>query len=110
MSHQDDRRDEEGVAGIAGSMRSEDVAHILAPEIIVTPAATHTAMCVLVGKDGRVQGLAPHATAGTLGVPIDGLPRRALLPGFVNAHSHVFQRLLRGRTQRGFAGRDSFWT
>ena len=50
MSHQDDRRDEEGVAGIAGSMRSEDVAHILAPEIIVTPAATHTAMCVLVGK------------------------------------------------------------
>jgi formimidoylglutamate deiminase len=27
------------------------------------------------------------------------LPGRALLPGFVNAHSHAFQRLLRGRTQ-----------
>jgi formiminoglutamate deiminase len=29
------------------------------------------------------------------------------LPGFANAHSHAFQRLLRGRTQRG---RGSFWT
>ena len=26
------------------------------------------------------------------------LPGRALLPGFVNAHSHAFQRLIRGRT------------
>lgn len=34
------------------------------------------------------------------------------LPGFVNAHSHAFQRLMRGEVQRG-AGRgavDSFWT
>jgi formimidoylglutamate deiminase len=30
------------------------------------------------------------------GVP---LPGRALVPGFVNAHSHAFQRLIRGRTQ-----------
>lgn len=29
------------------------------------------------------------------------------LPGFVNAHSHAFQRALRGRTQ---AGTGSFWT
>jgi formimidoylglutamate deiminase len=27
------------------------------------------------------------------------LPGRALMPGFVNAHSHAFQRLIRGRTQ-----------
>jgi len=31
-----------------------------------------------------------------------------VIPGFANAHSHVFQRALRGRTQR--AGRGSFWT
>ncbi len=29
------------------------------------------------------------------------------VPGFANAHSHVFHRALRGRTQRG---RGSFWT
>ena len=58
------------------------------------------------------------------------LPRRALLPGMVNAHSHAFQRVLRGRTeyrtpQRSFSSGlppagpvssptlnevDSFWT
>src|SRR5437763_11707367 len=27
------------------------------------------------------------------------LPRRAMLPGMVNAHSHAFQRVLRGRTE-----------
>src|SRR5262249_55778616 len=39
------------------------------------------------------------------------LPRRALLPGMVNAHSHAFQRVLRGRTEyRTSNQRDSFWT
>ena len=27
------------------------------------------------------------------------LPRRALLPGLINAHSHAFQRVIRGRTE-----------
>ena len=39
------------------------------------------------------------------------LPRRALLPGMVNAHSHAFQRVLRGKTEYRTANqRDSFWT
>jgi len=39
------------------------------------------------------------------------LPRRALLPGMINAHSHAFQRTLRGRTEyRSTGQRDSFWT
>ena len=58
------------------------------------------------------------------------LPRRAMLPGMVNAHSHAFQRVIRGRTEyrtaSSFSGgpptgsntsptlnrpdRDSFWT
>jgi len=36
---------------------------------------------------------------------------RALLPGMVNAHSHAFQRVIRGRTEyRGAQSEDSFWT
>jgi formimidoylglutamate deiminase len=36
---------------------------------------------------------------------------RALLPGMVNAHSHAFQRVIRGRTEyRAARARDSFWT
>lgn len=39
------------------------------------------------------------------------LTRRALLPGMVNAHSHAFQRVIRGRTERRSEHtNDSFWT
>jgi formimidoylglutamate deiminase len=43
---------------------------------------------------------APHAQA---------LPG-PVLPGLVNAHSHAFQRLFRGRVQHRLADRDDFWT
>ena len=39
------------------------------------------------------------------------LQNRALLPGLINAHSHAFQRLIRGRTERRSEHtNDSFWT
>ncbi|HEV7743963.1 MAG TPA: formimidoylglutamate deiminase [Pyrinomonadaceae bacterium] len=39
------------------------------------------------------------------------LKDRALLPGLVNAHSHAFQRVIRGRTEyRTTNNKDSFWT
>ena len=35
----------------------------------------------------------------------------ALLPGLINAHSHAFQRVIRGRTEyRTANSKDSFWT
>lgn len=42
---------------------------------------------------------------------MDAAPRLAL-PGFVNAHSHAFQRALRGRVERRSAehGDDDFWS
>nr|MDQ3805797.1 amidohydrolase family protein [Acidobacteriota bacterium] len=45
-----------------------------------------------------------------LGGRVVRLPGRALLPGMVNAHSHAFQRVIRGRTEHRAAARDSFWT
>jgi formimidoylglutamate deiminase len=39
------------------------------------------------------------------------LKDRALLPGLINAHSHAFQRVIRGRTEyRTANNKDSFWT
>jgi len=38
------------------------------------------------------------------------LKNRALLPGLVNAHSHAFQRVIRGRTEYRVSTHDSFWT
>ena len=48
---------------------------------------------------------------GALGVQPDvRLTNRMLLPGFINAHSHAFQRGLRGRGEDRIDGQDSFWT
>src|ERR1043166_1861378 len=39
------------------------------------------------------------------------LNNRVLLPGLINAHSHAFQRVIRGRTERRSQHTsDSFWT
>lgn len=39
------------------------------------------------------------------------LKDRAMLPGLINAHSHAFQRVIRGRTEyRTSNSKDSFWT
>jgi len=66
---------------------------------------------IAVGEEGA---LAPGAAGvGAAGdVVYERLPGRALLPGFVNAHSHAFQRLIRGRTQWRPAGgaRSDFWS
>lgn len=57
--------------------------------------------------DGTVTELRP---AQNVTDPIR-LKNRALLPGLVNAHSHAFQRVIRGRTERRSQHTtDSFWT
>src|SRR5512132_3406049 len=39
------------------------------------------------------------------------LSGRAMLPGMIKAHSHAFQRVLRGRTEYRTSNQaDSFWT
>jgi len=61
--------------------------------------------------------IAPDGTCESAGFPPtdatpERLPGKLLLPGLVNAHSHAFQRLLRGRTQTAEPDkdRDDFWT
>lgn len=40
------------------------------------------------------------------------LPNQVLMPGFVNCHSHAFQRALRGKVERNCLGanKDDFWS
>jgi formimidoylglutamate deiminase len=41
------------------------------------------------------------------------LPRRALIPGFINTHSHAFQRAIRGRTEypsQAKGDTEDFWS
>jgi formimidoylglutamate deiminase len=60
---------------------------------------------IATGEDGRI------AEVGALGRAADRrLTGRALLPGMVSAHSHAFQRGLRGRGETFPAGAGNFWT
>ncbi len=72
--------------------------------------------------DGKIRagvavGVEADGTIGFVGTPPPGanatsLRRRLLLPGFVNGHSHAFQRAIRGRSEYRVPGRtsDDFWT
>lgn len=58
---------------------------------------------IAVNDSGRIAKNADHTA------PVD-LTGKALLPGFVNAHSHAFQRLIRSRAEsRAVSGKD-FWS
>lgn len=62
---------------------------------------------VRIGSDGRIRAV------GKEGPGPKGLRRlqgKALLPGFVNVHSHAFQRGLRGLGETYPVGAGSFWT
>src|SRR3954470_3134373 len=61
------------------------------------------ALCV---QDGKVASIGP-VPQGAERVP---LGRAAILPGLVSAHSHAFQRAIRGRTEWRAHDRDDFWS
>jgi formimidoylglutamate deiminase len=83
---------------------------VLVPEIVLDRTGAHRDLAVMIdpgsGTIGGVIGAA-HAPADAI-----HLHRTALAPGFVNAHSHSFQRDLRGtvETVSRLAPEDSFWT
>ena len=63
---------------------------------------------LVVGADGRVEALLPiDECAGFETVRLAG---KAILPGFANAHSHTFQRLIRGRSENRGTNGDDFWS
>ncbi len=98
----------------------------LAPEYVFTLDGLQSNMVISINDDGtitaispqpadvRVQFIAPSLASSKMqpvaSSDITILPGIALLPGFVNVHSHVFQRALRGHTHRPLSQQDTFWT
>jgi len=78
---------------------------VLEAELTYTVGGFARGVQIAIGSDGRI------ADVGALGRPAtQRLSRVALLPGFVDTHSHAFQRGLRGSGERFPAGAGSFWT
>lgn len=79
----------------------------LAPDYVYTPSGLQSGQIITISDEGYISAVSERKP----GVEVtDALPGIALLPGFVNAHSHAFQRALRGHTQSARAARDTFWT
>ena len=86
----------------------------LAPDYIYTQQGIERNMLVTTTYEGRIATIEKQESEASHALVADKditrLPNTLLLPGFVNAHSHVFQRALRGHTHRPLAAHDSFWT
>lgn len=78
---------------------------VIEAELTWTGAAFETGVQVVVNGAGRIASVGPGEAPTTL-----ALRGRALLPGFVNVHSHAFQRGLRGAGEQFPKGAGDFWS
>ena len=84
--------------------------HILLPNL-VTPENYERNVLIELDQRGRIHS--KNCSVDLNDIPNDTtvLPEASVaLAGLVNAHSHAFQRLLRGPTQYRGPSEDSFWT
>jgi formimidoylglutamate deiminase len=82
-----------------------DDVQIIEADLTWTGASFESGVQVVVDVSGEIEHV------GNLDArPTHRLTDRALIPGFVNAHSHAFQRRLRGEGERFPDGAGSFWT
>jgi formimidoylglutamate deiminase len=79
------------------------------PDLLYLNGRFERDMALVCDARGRITHIARSSEVAARS--IHQLRNRALLPGLVNAHSHAFQRVIRGRTEyRTGRERDSFWT
>ena len=77
------------------------------PELIFAGGGFVSDTALVTDTQGGIVELAPAARFSAA----IRLQNRAIFPGLVNAHSHAFQRVIRGRTEcRSSNTADSFWT
>ncbi|HEX8492292.1 MAG TPA: formimidoylglutamate deiminase [Pyrinomonadaceae bacterium] len=78
------------------------------PDLIYTGSRFASGLALVCDEAGRILRLSLEEE---ITCRIVRLNNRALLPGLVNAHSHAFQRVIRGRTERrGGVEGDNFWS
>lgn len=78
------------------------------PDLIYSSGQFKSGLALVCDGEGRVTNLVPVSQLANQ--KRLRLANRAVLPGMVNAHSHAFQRVLRGRTEYRTSDHDSFWT
>lgn len=80
---------------------------IYRPDLLYRDGAFHRNEGLRVDDAGRIEGIATEVNAADTIIDLRG---KALLPGFVNAHSHAFQRLIRGKAESRVTSGKDFWS
>ena len=79
------------------------------PDLLYTNGRFESGLALICSGDGLIKEIIPEQYL-TGEHKVLRLANRAILPAMVNAHSHSFQRVIRGRTEYKTSGEDSFWT
>lgn len=77
------------------------------PDLLYANGEFHSQSGLLAGGDGRILAVTRDSSQADAVVE---LPGKALLPGFINTHSHAFQRLIRGKAESRTNSGSDFWT
>jgi formimidoylglutamate deiminase len=78
------------------------------PQLLYSDGTFISNRGLLVDETGQIVKLA--APADSPPDKVIELPGKALMPGFVNAHSHSFQRLIRGKSESRIVSGKDFWS
>jgi formimidoylglutamate deiminase len=88
-----------------GRMSEGRPQQLVHPDWVWTEGRLQRGRAIGIDGSGRITSVAPASAPSTL-----RLPGKALIPGFVSAHSHAFQRGLRGVTERFGTGVGGFFS
>lgn len=81
---------------------------ILEPDLLWRDGRFEAGLQLEIGDDGLISRIGANLAASPS--ELQRLRRTALLPGMVNAHSHAFQRGLRGKAETFGSGSGTFWS
>jgi formimidoylglutamate deiminase len=79
---------------------------VVVPDLVLDGRGVRRDVAIEIA-DGTIVAVGP---AEAVGPDAERLRDVGLVPGFVNAHSHAFQRDLRGRAERRSSAEDDFWS
>ncbi|HEX8746023.1 MAG TPA: amidohydrolase family protein, partial [Pyrinomonadaceae bacterium] len=89
-------------------MEQDNIELVWLPDLVYTGGRFESGLAIACDGAGRIRRIGKASEVEGSALRLKG---RAALPGLVNAHSHAFQRVIRGRTEyRTGNGSDDFWT
>jgi formimidoylglutamate deiminase len=86
------------------------MATVYHPGLVLVDGKFLSGQAVLVDENGTIASIGTWSPSVAESAEIVEMPRRALLPGMVDVHSHSFQRTIRGSVESRQKAGPNFWS